>query len=165
MPQCCDGQAKGRPCEGSLPADQPASMPRMFASPGLQQAPLAARNLNIGMFSGRISFTVSPARCMREYACSGRNAHQLAKLVGRRGSRRGSAPGGAARVGGPRARARAGSENRCDRCTRWLLHCEGSGKPDRARSRLYRGEILQKSMRLKALAEIDLHSAFLCRAL
>ena len=158
MPQRCDGQAKGRPSEGSLPADQPASMPRMFASPGLQQAPLAARNL-IGTFSGRISFTVSPARCMREYACSGRNAHQLAKLVGRRGSRRGSAPGGAARVGGPRARARAGSENRCDRCTRWLLHCEGSGKLDRARSRLYRGQILQENMRWKALAEIyTMHS-------
>ena len=35
-----------------------------------------------------------------------------------------------------------------------LLHCEGSGKFDRARSRLYRGQILQEYMRLKALAEI-----------
>ena len=33
-------------------------------------------------------------------------------------------------------------------------HCEGSGKFDRARSRLYRSQILQENMRLKALAEI-----------
>ena len=40
-----------------------------------------------------------------------------------------------------------------------LLHCEGSGKLDRARSRLYRGQILQENMRLKALAEIyTMHS-------
>ena len=46
----------------------------------------------------------------------------------------------------------------------WLLHCEGSGKLDRARSRLYRGQILQENMRLKALAEIyTMHSfAQLC---
>ena len=45
-----------------------------------------------------------------------------------------------------------------------LLHCEGSGKLDRARSRLYRGQILQENMRLKALAEIyTMHSfAQLC---
>ena len=36
---------------------------------------------------------------------------------------------------------------------------EGSGKFDRARSRLYRGQILQENMRLKALAEIyTMHS-------
>ena len=47
---------------------------------------------------------------------------------------------------------------------RWLRHCEGSGKLDRARSRLYRGQILQENMRLKALAEIyTMHSfAQLC---
>ena len=41
------------------------------------------------------------------------------------------------------------------------------GKLDRARSRLYRGQILQVNMRLKALAEIyTMHSfALLCRAL
>ena len=39
-----------------------------------------------------------------------------------------------------------------------------SGKLDRARSRLYRGQILQQNMRLKALAEIyTMHSfAQLC---
>ena len=44
------------------------------------------------------------------------------------------------------------------------LHCEGSGKLNRARSRLYRGQILQENMRLKALAEIyTMHSfAQLC---
>ena len=37
--------------------------------------------------------------------------------------------------------------------------CEGSGKLYRARSRLYRNEILQVNMRLKALAEIyTMHS-------
>ena len=42
---------------------------------------------------------------------------------------------------------------------RRLLHCEGSGKLDRARSRLYRRQILQVNMRLKALAEIyTMHS-------
>ncbi len=42
--------------------------------------------------------------------------------------------------------------------------CEGSGRLDRARSRLYRNEILQAKMRLKALAEIyTMHSfAQLC---
>ena len=49
------------------------------------------------------------------------------------------------------------------RCTAapssWLLHCEGSGKLDRDRSRLYRGQILQVNVRLKALAEIyTMHS-------
>ena len=37
---------------------------------------------------------------------------------------------------------------------RHKLHCEGSGKLDTARSRLYRSQILQVNMRLKALAEI-----------
>ena len=48
-------------------------------------------------------------------------------------------------------------------CCAGLLHCEGSGKLDRARSRLYRGqiyfEILKENVRLKALAEIyTMHS-------
>ena len=52
---------------------------------------------------------------------------------------------------------RAGAELR-------LLHCEGSGKLDRARARLYRSQFLQENMRLKALAEIyTMHSfAQLC---
>ena len=42
---------------------------------------------------------------------------------------------------------------------RRLPPCEGSGKLDRARSRLYRSQILQENMRLKALAEIyTMHS-------
>ena len=42
---------------------------------------------------------------------------------------------------------------------RWLLRCERSGKLDRARSRLYRSQVLQVNMRLKALAEIyTMHS-------
>ena len=47
---------------------------------------------------------------------------------------------------------------------RLLPESEGSGKLDRARSRLYRGQILQESMRWKALAEIyTMHSfAQLC---
>ena len=42
--------------------------------------------------------------------------------------------------------------------------CRRSGKLDRARSRLYRSQILQENMRLKALAEIyTMHSfAQLC---
>ena len=41
-----------------------------------------------------------------------------------------------------------------------LLHCEGSGNLDRARSRLYRNEFLQENMRLKALAEIYTMQSF-----
>ena len=46
-----------------------------------------------------------------------------------------------------------------DRTRRLSIHREGSGKLDRARSRLYRGQNLQESMRWKALAEIyTMHS-------
>ena len=37
----------------------------------------------------------------------------------------------------------------------WAVGREGSGKLDWARSRLYRGQIWQENMRLKALAEIS----------
>ena len=41
----------------------------------------------------------------------------------------------------------------------FAIGCEGSGKLYRARSRLYRSQILQENMRLKALAEIyTMHS-------
>ena len=50
-------------------------------------------------------------------------------------------------------RPAAGREPRADCCI------ARSGKLDRARSRLYRGQILQENMRLKALAEIyTMHS-------
>ena len=42
----------------------------------------------------------------------------------------------------------------------YRLHCEGAGNLDRARSRLYRSQVLQENMRLKALAEIyTMHSS------
>ena len=50
-------------------------------------------------------------------------------------------------------------ERLSSRAAAGLRHREGSGKLYRARSRLYRNQILQVNMRLKALAEIyTMHS-------
>ena len=73
--------------------------------------------------------------------------HALRRLL----ALRGAAPGGA---GAPPSGAYEGPRE-----VRKLAHREGSGKLYAARSRLYRSQILQVNMRLKALVEIyTMHS-------
>jgi len=69
---------------------------------------------------------------------------------GSRTSRRRAAPGGSTdRAAGVAAAGKA-----------WAQLATGCGKLYRARSRLYRNEILQENMRLKALAEIYIMHSF-----